>query len=526
MQPGNETARHGLILLGVLPPDKNVKPFSLNRTRAWEDKLRLEFVVPGEGRLQTFFANPATRMTSTVLAGALLIGAVLFLGFNTRTGLLRGSRWSLFGATPTFAGTATLENLGNLEGATEGAPTPLAVLLGISYTPTPAYVNTPRAGISAGEYRAAQAARVKGDWDTYERRMLEVQKLEPEAADVQYELAERFRQSGNCSKALLYYNESLKVDDGFAPGYLGLARARLCSEPGADVLQLLQLAQESDPAYGEVYLERANFRMRRKDYTTALTDLEQASRLMPNSALVDLSFAQVYLLQGNPTRSLSAAKRANATDRTLLPSYYYLGRAFIETGAYEQAIEPLRIYLIYETEDAGAHAMLGQALASTGDYRAAVDELNQALRLDRNQVSSFEYLGTAYLQLGNLAGAEVNFKRAIEYFPDSYASNIGLTEIYYRNGTYGSAYLQAETALSKATSDEERARALYWRALAHEGRESWLEALKDWNSLLALPARAMTEEMRTTAREHVRNLATPTRTSLAPSADNYAHADQ
>ena len=41
LDPRNETARRGLILMGALPPDKNVKPFPIGRTRPWEDKLQL-----------------------------------------------------------------------------------------------------------------------------------------------------------------------------------------------------------------------------------------------------------------------------------------------------------------------------------------------------------------------------------------------------------------------------------------------------------------------------------------------------
>jgi cytochrome c-type biogenesis protein CcmH/NrfG len=145
-----------------------------------------------------------------------------------------------------------------------------------------------------------------------------------------------------------------------------------------------------------------------------------------------------------------------------------------------------------------------------------VDALNQALRLDRGQVSAYLYLGTAYLRLNNLAGAEVNLRRAIEFFPDSFDANIGLTEIFYRSGTYGTAYLQAETAFSKAKTDQEKALAIYWRALSHEGRQAWADAIKDWNLLLAYPSSAITPEMRTEAREHLRSIATPTRTPAGP----------
>ena len=522
LDPGNETAKRGLILMGALPADKNTKPFPLNRARPWEEKLYLAHETAPQTGLRALTLNPAARLAATVLTGAVLIGAVLLIGQNPRAALLGGGGFISMGPTPTFSPTPTFVNVRDLNAGTPGVPTPLAVLLGISYTATPLYVNTPRAPISADVYRAAQAAHARGDWDSYVGEMLQVQQMEPQAADIQYQIAEQYRLNGECGKALYYYNESLKVDDEFAPGYLGLARARRCSEPGANVLPLYQLAQESDPAYGEVYLDRAFFHLGRKDFNGALPDLNQAARLMPESALVQLGFAQAYGLQGNSAKALSAAKRANSIDQTLLAAYYYLGRAYVENEAYEQAIHPLEVFLLYEIKDGQAYALLGQALAETGDNRAAVQALNQALRLDRNQVSSFVYLGTAYLRLGNLAGAEINFGRAIEYFPDSFDANIGLTEIYYGKGTYGTAYLQAETAYSKAENDTQRALAIYWRALAHEGRESWNEAVKDWTRLLALPASAMTPEMRTEAREHLRNIATPTRTPKGSSPTNTA----
>ncbi len=41
-----------------------------------------------------------------------------------------------------------------------------------------------------------------------------------------------------------------------------------------------------------------------------------------------------------------------------------------------------------------------------------------------------------------VAFAERSKTEAIEDFPDSFDANIGLTEIYYKKGTFGTAYLQ------------------------------------------------------------------------------------
>jgi tetratricopeptide (TPR) repeat protein len=518
LDPGNEVAKRGLVLLGARPPEKHVKPFPLNRHRSWEARLLLANEPPRQTALQAFTSNPAVQLSATVLAGAVLIAAVLLLGFSSRGGTLSLGGLPLGDSPPASDATATPVSLAQLQAPTENVPTPLAVLLGISYTPTPVYVNTPRAPVSAAAYTAAREALLRGDWDEYIERMLEVQAAEPEAGDVQYLVAEGYRLRGECRTALYYYNESLKINDAFAPGYLGLARARLCSEPGANVLQLYELAQDADPAYGEVYLDRAFYYIGKNNAAGAMEDLQQAARLMPTSALVQLGYTRGYLLQGDSPRALKAAQKANAIDRTMLEPYYYLGRLSVEAGDYEKAIEPLRIYVLYETADGEGFSLLGQALAATGDHAAAVEALNQALRLDRNQAAAYGALGTSYLRLGNLAGAEVNFKRAAEWFPDSFAPSIGLTEIYYRKGTYGSAYLQAENAISKAANDGERALALYWRALSHEGRGSWGEAIEDWRTLVNMPPGAVTAEMRREAQQHLRGNPTLTVTPRGFSA--------
>jgi len=515
LDPENGTAKRGLVILGALPPDENIKPFPLNRPRVWEQQLHLAHENPRGGLL----ADPAARLVSVVLTGAVLIVAAYFVFFSPRRATFRSSPAVTSGPSPTFTFTPTLI-LAQPGGPSAGAPTPLAVLLGISYTPTPAYVNTPRPPESADLFRAAQAALAKGNWDEYFREMEQIRQNEPQAADIPYYIGEGYRLQGDCTQASASYNEALKVSSTFAPAYLGLARARLCMDPGADTRQLYTAAIQADPGYGQVYLERANFYMGRKDFKAALLDLEQADHLMPGSALVPLGFAQAYLLQGDNASALEAAQKANSIDLTLLSSYYYLGRAYIVSGKYAEAVRPLRIYLMYETQDGSAYAMLGQALTETQDYPSAIEALNQALRLDPSQVQCYVYRGSAYLRTDNLAGAEVNFKRANDYFPDSFEVNIGLTEIYYRNGTYGSAYLKAETAKSKAANDTQLALAIYWRALSQEGRQSYGDAIKDWQTLLAMPTSATTEQMRLDAQDHLRSIVPPTNTpkGLQPSS--------
>jgi tetratricopeptide (TPR) repeat protein len=243
LDPENEIAKRGLMLIGARPPERDVKPFSIHRARVWEDNLFLANEAPHQTGFRGFMANPATRLAATVITGAMLISVVVLFGINQQAAVFQPGALLPAGPTAAFTATPTFANISQPRGGTPNVPTPLAVVLGISYTPTPLYVNTPRAPAGADIYRAAQAAHARGDWDAYMEGMLQVQQMEPTAPDIQYEIGERYRLAGDCTNALFYFNESLKINDAFAPSYLGLARARLCSDPGADVRGFYQMAR-------------------------------------------------------------------------------------------------------------------------------------------------------------------------------------------------------------------------------------------------------------------------------------------
>ncbi len=513
LDPENASAKRGLVLLGGRPADENTQPFRINRPRPWEDDLLLAHEKPQEKGAGV--GRPLARMMGIVLLALVVtaVAAYVFF-FNPRAAELFRP---LGGATPagpspTFTLTPTFVNATAAPTSKEFGPTPLAVLLGLSYTPTPLYINTPRSPISADTYHSAQRAYQQGNWDEYIRQMQQIQKDEPDAADVPYYIGEAYRAKGDCHTAIDYYNASLQVSDKFAPAYDGLAQARLCIDSGTDVTPLYDLAIQSDPNYGQAYLDRANYYLGQHDYEDALPDIQQAEKLMPDSALVQLAYAQAYALSGDEAKALDAAQKANTIDATLLLSYYYLGYAYNLNQDYADSIEPLKTYLVYQTEDATAYMLLGQAYTLRGDYISAVPALKSALEYDPNKVRAYIYLGTSSLRTGDLESATDYFKRAIEFFPDSFDANIGLTETLYDQGTFGSAYLQAETSKSKATNDTQVALAIYWRALSQEGRKSFSDAIDDWQTLLAMPSHVMTPEMRQTAEEHLAALATSTPT--------------
>ncbi|MBI1794495.1 MAG: tetratricopeptide repeat protein [Chloroflexi bacterium] len=513
LDPENGIAKRGLILLGALAPDEKVQPFPLNRPRAWEEKLLLAHEKPKQKGLRAAMSNPLTRLAGVALL-VTAVGAVAVFGLlSPRNNPLRIGSTNTPGPSPTFTLTPTFVNFTPQAGTpVKFGPTSLSVLFGVSYTATPLPVNTPRSPVSQDIYRGAKAAYERSDWDAFISDMNEVARAEPTSADVPFYIGEAYRFKGECRNALDAYNAALKINIRFAPAYVGLARARICIDPGADTTALYDLAISADPNYGETYLDRANFYLERTDPNAALPDLEVAQQRMPDSALVQLGFARAYLMKNDAAKALAAAQKANEIDITILPSYYYLGKAYELNQQYLDAIKPLETYLKYQPDDGSAYALLGQAYAKTGAYKLANETLSKGLDLDPTQRQSYVYLGISNLELNNLVNAETDFKKAIQYFPDSFDANIGLTQTYYKNGSFGSAYLQAETSKSKAQNDTERALAIYWRALSQEGRGSIADAIRDFKLLLSMPENVMTPKMRQDAEDHLKNMATPTKT--------------
>lgn len=511
LDPENATAKRGMVLLGALPPDETVQPFPLNRPRLWEEKLVLASERPKEKRtFKSVISSPAGRLAGFGVVGIAVIALVVFGLILPNNNRLAPSAVRTAGPSATYTLTPTFINATEQAPAARGTLVPLAELLEAPHTPTPLYVNTPPEPISGDIYRGVKTAYERGDWDAVITGMLEIAKNEPEAAYPYYYIGEAYRFKRDYRNALNAYNEALRINPDFGPPYLGLARVRLLQEPTLDVGFLFDEALKRDPNFGEVYLERAIFYLNRQEAGLALADLKTAERLLPGSPLVFYYEARAYLVLGDTDEAETAAFKANQADPTMLLVYFTLGQIYLAQGEYADAIEVLQIYISYETRNATARAMLGEAYYEAGDCESAIEALGAAISMDSRQQQAYLHRGLCYLEAEEIDEARADLERAQQYFQDDFELNLSLMRISMLQERFGDAYLQGESVLSLAETDEEKALAYYWRALNFENREEPDKAADSWQELLALPANAMTRQMRAEAQAHLAGLRTAT----------------
>lgn len=500
LDPENITAKRGLVLMGALPPDESIQPFSLNRPRLWEEKLGLAGEKPKEKpTIKGFLMSPVGRLAGLGTLGVAILALVVFGLIVPNRERLAPSIFFTAGPSPTYTLTPTFVNATEQTPTGKGTPVPLAELLEAPHTPTPLYVNTPREPQSIDSFRVVRAAYERQDWDAVISGMREIARSEPNAADPYYYIGEAYRFKGDFRNALEAYNEALRIEPDFGPAYLGLARARLIQDPDASIDELYEEALQRDPNFGEVYLDRALYYLRNSEPELALDDLVIAERLLPGSPLVYYYEARAHLVVGDLEKAKVAALKANEADPTMLLAYFTLGEIYLEQEQYGQAIDVLQTYIAYDTRNATARAMVGEAYYQAGDCETAIEALSIAISMDSRQRQSYRTRGLCYVEAGEADAAVSDLER----FPsDDFEPNLALMRAYMLQEHFGDAYLQGEKVLSLAETDEEKALAYYWRALNFEKREEAENAAESWQELLSLPRNAMTAKMRSEAEDH------------------------
>lgn len=508
LDPKNKFARRGLIMAGVLPPDeKLVVPYE-KQVRAKPPDL-----LPRPSMMQRLVALPLWQQIGAgavllVLLGVLVTGAVqgirsLDLSFNRAQSpvSLDLPRYIPQTATPgTPIPTTTLPG-----------PTPLAIFLESTYTPTAVYINTPHSRTES--YRAAMRAYNRQDWSDMLRFMQQALEDEPDAPDLQYYTGEAYRMLGNAASASAAYQQALLLDPGFAPAHLGLARLQMAEDPA-----LLEEAQENlhealrlDPGLLEAYLALAECHLQNGNAPAAEQVLSSAAPLAQGSALFNLLRGQAALLQGDLEKARSDALAAHEQDFTLLPAYRLLGEISLLRGLPAEAVGYLGTYVLYFPQDARVHTWLSEAHLALGEEDLALQRVGRALLIDPQNVSALIQRGEVYLVQGQGYPAIDDFMEAARLDPQSFAANAGLGRAYLEQGLNRLAYNRLSQTLKLAEDPAQMASIYFYRAQALEALDEINLAVRDWQSLAALDGAEIPVEWAERARERLASLSTPTR---------------
>jgi tetratricopeptide (TPR) repeat protein len=510
LDPENVTAKRGLTLLGVLPADENVPPFSLNRPRVWEQNLLLAHEKPKLKGWAAVRASPVFRLGLVILMIGAIASGITF-GYVIPTAERNAANRPATitpGPSPTFTVTVTAQG-GKPQTQVVGTPGGLAEVFGVKYTPTALYVETERSPLTSDYLLEFDRSYKSGNWDGAIEALNKIITAEPNAVFAYYYLGEAYRFKNDPGSAQRYYNEAIAKKADFGPAYVGLARVKLMNDPNANVLPILDQAIQYDANFGEAYLERSRVKIRDNDIAGAVADLGEANKHLPGSPLVFYYLALARLQEGDLNSALDSANTVKELDVTYLPNYLLLGRINAAMKNNDEATKNFDIYLKYGAGDVASYLELGKLQFNLGNYELAIQAMNEVIKKDRNRSEPYLYRFLANVELGKGPEADADRERALSAYPDLFEANLGLVRTHLLNNRNGTALVDLDLTLKLAETDEQKARAYYWAAIVHETRKEPKDAANYWQQLLDLPESAMTAEMRKTAEEHLLDIRTP-----------------
>lgn len=488
IDPENQAAKNGLHMLGVISPGETIAPSPFIQ-RKWEIRDPNK---PPSGGIKAFFTTPTNRTAIYYLGGVIIVIVTLMIFGGS---IFRSSRkfavtqLTITPVTWTPKPTATLLPTNTpwvrTPTPTFSGPTPLSYFLQATYTSTPLYINTPHPISEA--YRAGIRSLQDGNFKEMLQFMQQAAAVEPQSADTFYYIGEAYRLMGDPENALAAYGQALNANPGFAPAYLGKARAELALDPNSEVELDFIKAIDNDPDFAEVFLDYAEYQLKHNNPEFALQDLEVVQGLLPESPLLYLYRSQAYLLLGEGTSALQSIQRAYDLDQTLLSIYRTFGEVYLFLDQPDQAIEYLKIYILYKEKDASSWFLLGKAYYKINSFDQALIALNKSLELDEKYFDAYLFRGYTFLALEDGKAATNDLVEASRLEPDSFSANIALGRSLLLENRSGDAYRQINSTQKLAQNDKQLAEIYYWRALCLEDLGNDSAALQDWEALLDLP---------------------------------------
>lgn len=225
-------------------------------------------------------------------------------------------------------------------------------------------------------------------------------------------------------------------------------------------------AVSHNPAYAEAwaYLGEAYQQTSPPNLQAAQTALEEAYRLSPDSAAVNLFMALFWQRQNEYSRArpyLETASQAAQSDPFLLS---VLGELWVQQGDLEKALSFYQQRVELTPYDAGAHRSLAEFCLRNGYHveNIGLQAARQAVLLAPNSTAALDTLGQTLYRLGDRLNGERFFQRALEIDPDYPPALLHLGIAYYERGQAEQArwHLQRVLTLAAGSPTAEHAQRL------------------------------------------------------------------
>jgi TolB-like protein/DNA-binding winged helix-turn-helix (wHTH) protein/Flp pilus assembly protein TadD len=266
---------------------------------------------------------------------------------------------------------------------------------------------------------------------------------------------DRRNNKSDVEESITYFNQAIKKDPTFAPGYLGLASAYwdlgsvfmggVGEQERPRAVLAAQKALELDPELAEAHVLMALIAETQWHWAEAESEYHRALDLRPNDAFAYSGLAWWLDCQGRTEEAVTMRRHARELD-PLAVSGADLGWDLLFARRYDEAIQELHSVLAVKPDDAFPLWILGFALIANHDPQGAIPELEKGVSVSNRSPAVIGLLVNAYAQAGRRRDAlrlldELTRRRQTEYVPAT-----AFVFAYLGLGNYDQAFVWLEQA--------------------------------------------------------------------------------
>jgi tetratricopeptide (TPR) repeat protein/rhodanese-related sulfurtransferase len=266
-----------------------------------------------------------------------------------------------------------------------------------------------------------------------------------------FQKADADRKIAACSQLLA---RGVKVDahHRFAY-YFNRSKAYNVKRQYDSALADLDAASVLDPENEAVFYGRAEVYRRKGELDRALTNYDASILRSPRGAVAYFGRGQTYLRKGELERALGDFNSAVRNDPKSSEAYSGRGQVYLRQGNYDRALTEYDEVIRLDPMDSDAYLDRAEVHMRRGDYEIAIKDAEQAIRLDPKWPDPHDILGRVYLYQGNYGRALAEYDEAIRLdSSDSFAYGFRAI-VHARRGDYEIAIADAERAVRLKPKD-------------------------------------------------------------------------
>jgi len=253
-------------------------------------------------------------------------------------------------------------------------------------------------------------------------------------------------------------------------------RAHFKSREFAEVARLSNDLIQRHPQSWEGYFWKGTAAIQQREFYAAVRNLRAAEKLQPPHNTVAKNLAIAYYLLDQRQLFELKMNEAMALDPGDSSPYYYLGRYYLSSTAFEISVaaQSFAKALQKKSDDAASTCFYGVALEAMGEFDQAREYFLRAAHLTGEQglIASLAYQGLSRLALVNQPRTAVDFARkAVTAQPKSAEAHLQLAKSAAAAGERNQqlAALHAAAGLARNEARPQYQLMQIYRQMGHEG---------------------------------------------------------